>query len=184
MAYKKEWFRELPGGTPEKPLRGFGHLLPRSMGVRSLGTIWSSSLFPNRAPEGWELLLTYIGGARDRGIADLTEEEIYKQVDADNHQILLKPDAPEGKRLACRVWQTAIPQYRKGHLEILEALEKDEKKCPGFFLGGNYRTGVAFGDCVAFGLNEAKRIAEYFETAPGAVQEEKASKTKEAAAVA
>jgi oxygen-dependent protoporphyrinogen oxidase len=184
MAYKKEWFRELPGGTPEKPLRGFGHLLPRSMGVRSLGTIWSSSLFPNRAPEGWELLLTYIGGARDRGIADLTEEEIYKQVDADNHQILLKPDAPEGKRLACRVWQTAIPQYRKGHLEILEALEKDEKKCPGFFLGGNYRTGVAFGDCVAFGLNEAKRIAEYLETAPGAVQEEKASKTKEAAAVA
>ena len=161
MAYKKEWFKELPGAQPNKPLVGFGHLLPRKMGVRSLGTIWSSSLFPGRAPEGWELLLTYIGGARDTGIADMSEEEIFKQVDADNHQILLKDDAPEGMRIACRVWQTAIPQYRKGHLDILQALEEDEAKCPGLFLGGNYRTGVAFGDCVQFGFTEAERVAKF-----------------------
>ena len=161
MAYKKEWFRDLPGGTKEEPLKGFGHLLPRAMGIRSLGTIWSSSLFPNRAPEGWELLLTYIGGARDTAIADLSDDELYEQVDADNHKILLRPDAPEGKRVGCRLWQTAIPQYRKGHLEILDALEKDEAKCPGLYLGGNYRTGVAFGDCVQFGWTQAETIAEY-----------------------
>jgi len=165
MAYKKEWFRELPGATKEKPLVGFGHLLPRAMGIRSLGTIWSSSLFPGRAPEGWELLLTYIGGARDREIADMTEEDIYAQVDSDNHAILLKPDAPTGERIGCRVWKTAIPQYRKGHLDILAAVEKDESACPGFFLGGNYRTGVAFGDCVQFGWTEAERVAKFLETA-------------------
>lgn len=164
MAYRKEWFKDLPGATPEKPLRGFGHLLPRSMGIRSLGTIWSSSLFPGRAPEGWELLLTYIGGARDKGIMDLSVDQIYEQVDKDVHKILLKSDAPAGRRLACRVWPTAIPQYRRGHLEILQAVAQDEAKCPGFFLGGNYRTGVAFGDCVQFGIEEAAKIATYLQS--------------------
>ncbi|GKY90627.1 hypothetical protein MPSEU_000036200 [Mayamaea pseudoterrestris] len=166
MGYPRSSFKKLPGGTAEKPLVGFGHLLPRAMGVRSLGTIWSSSLFPGRAPEGWELLLTYIGGARDRGIADMTEEEIYQQVDKDNHHILLKNDAPAGKRIGMRVWKFAIPQYRKGHLDILAALEEDEAKCPGFFVGGNYRSGVAFGDCVQFGWQEAERVVKYLESAP------------------
>jgi len=161
MAYPKTSFKELPGGTKSNPLRGFGHLIPRSMNIRSLGTIWSSSLFPNRAPDDYELLLTYIGGARDRGIADMAEEDIFAQVDADNHQVLLKKDAPAGKQIGIRVWQTAIPQYNKGHLDILKELEDDEAKCPGLFLGGNYRTGVAFGDCVGYGVTEAKRVVEF-----------------------
>ena len=96
----------------------------------------------------------------------MTVEEIYDQVDRDNHAILLKEDAPAGKRIGCRVWQQAIPQYRKGHLKILSDLEVDEAKCPGFFLGGNYRTGVAFGDCVQFGWNEAEKVAKFLQSTP------------------
>merc|ERR1712060_758469 len=103
-------------------LPGFGSLNPRTEGVRTLGTLWSSSLFPGRCPDDYNLLLNYIGGSRDVGITELTDEELVNEVDKGCREVLLKPDAPRPKAVAIKVWPTAIPQYELGHEEIMNQL--------------------------------------------------------------
>ena len=166
VAYPKKSFKdvELPNGFGNlQNLPGFGSLNPRTEGVRTLGTLWSSSLFPGRAPEGYNLLLNYIGGSRDVGLADLSDEEILAEVDKGCRQVLLQDSAPPAKLIGMKIWPTAIPQYELGHLPIMDELEKAESKLPGFWVCGNYRSGVAFPDCVTFGYEKAKEVKSFLD---------------------
>ena len=88
----------------------------------------------------------------------MSEEEIVAEVDKGCRQVLLNQDAPPPKILGVKLWPTAIPQYELGHLPLIEQLEKAEAETPGLYVMGNYRTGVAFPDCVTFGYDHAKVV--------------------------
>jgi len=140
---------------------GFGQLHPRTQGITTLGTIYSSSLFPGRAPAGEMLLLNYIGGAMNRNIVNQTHEELVAQVDKDLRRMLVKPDAPKPKTVGVRVWQRAIPQFNLGHMEQLDVAKAGlrEAGLDGLILGGNYVCGVALGKVVEHGYELADTLA-------------------------
>ena len=79
-------------------LPGFGQLHPRTQGVTTLGSIYSSSLFPSRAPDGELLVLNYIGGATNTTIGELEQQAVVDTIDTDLREMLLKSDAPKVSR--------------------------------------------------------------------------------------
>ena len=68
--------------------QGFGMLIPKIEGFKILGTIFSSALFPNRAPAGHLNLTSYIGGARYPELASLPPDKLVEVVLADLRKLL------------------------------------------------------------------------------------------------
>lgn len=135
------------------PLDGFGMLVPKIEGFRILGTLFSSTLFPNRAPEGHVLLTTYIGGARYPELALLDDDELVQLVLGDLRVLLGVSAKPSFT--ARTTWKKAIPQYEVGYGEFKEMMTNFEKEYPGIYLAGNFRDGISLPDCIT----HAKAIA-------------------------
>ena len=148
-----------PVSAFKQKLDGFGNLIPRGQGIRTLGTIWSSSLFSGRAPEGWQTLTNFIGGSTDPEIGQLEDDQIVKLVHQDLRQTLLKEEI-QPKVLAVNLWKRAIPQYDLGHLKRLETINQRLTQLPGLYLCSNYIDGVALGDCVRRAFQQAETISK------------------------
>ncbi|HZS05789.1 MAG TPA: protoporphyrinogen oxidase [Blastocatellia bacterium] len=137
-----------------RPLDGFGFLAPRSEGLRILGSIWNSSLFPERAPEGWALMNNFIGGETDPEAVSLSDEELIRIAHNDLKKVLGVTGEP--RRLPVTRRRRAIPQYNLGHAARVAKIEAALKNRRGLWLAGNYLRGVSLGDCI----REARRIGD------------------------
>lgn len=137
-------------------LDGFGFLVPRFSGLRILGSVWNSSLFPGRAPEAYALLTTFVGGATDPSAAKLSPEELSNIVHSELAPLLAIKSAPT----FCNVtsWPRALPQYNLGHADRLASIHKNLARFPGLFLAGNYLRGPAIGACVEQALAIAEEV--------------------------
>ncbi|TAL07180.1 MAG: protoporphyrinogen oxidase [Verrucomicrobia bacterium] len=136
---------------------GFGMLIPKIEGFKILGTIFSSSLFPNRAPAGHHTLTSYIGGERYPELASLPAEKLYEIVCEDLRVLLGVRGQPTFQH--CVFYPHAIPQYNVGYGRFKDLMNVVEAQAPGFFLAGHYRDGVSLSDSILSGINVADRVA-------------------------
>lgn len=140
-------------------LTGFGFLVPRSEKLRTLGTVWNSSLFPGRAPEGKVAITSFAGGSTDPEIVALPEPQIAAIVYKENAHVL----GISGPPLSSSVWrhEKALPQYSLGHGHIVESIRDAERKNPGLFFAANYLEGPSLGKCLDVGTQTADAVQEY-----------------------
>ena len=144
------------------PAEGFGMLIPQVEGFNILGTIFSSSLFPNRAPSGHVTLTSYVGGERHPELASLPPDKLCELTLADLRVLLGVKGEPVFRHTA--FYPRAIPQYNVGFGRYRELMSDIEKDAPGLFLAGHYRDGVSLSDSIVSGMNAAERVEAFLQT--------------------
>ncbi len=145
----------------KRSLDGFGFLVPSVERRKILGTIWSSSLFPHRAPENSVALTTFVGGARQPEIASESDENLVRIVCEEFQNLLSIEGSPSFVKITR--WQKAIPQYNIGYHKILKAIERFEENFRGAFISANFRCGIAVGDCLISAEKTAQEMSTYLD---------------------
>jgi protoporphyrinogen/coproporphyrinogen III oxidase len=140
-------------------LNGFGFLVSHAERLRVLGTIWNSSLFPGRCPDGTVLMTSFLGGATNPQILSMNDSQIGSQA----HEELAKILQISGPPIAQQLWRhlRALPQYNLGHAQKVTAIREDLSRLPGLFITGNYLDGPSIGSCVLQGFRTAQSVRDY-----------------------
>jgi oxygen-dependent protoporphyrinogen oxidase len=139
--------------------QGYGMLIPKIEGFKILGTIFSSALFPNRAPAGHHLLTSYVGGERYPELSSLPPEQLVELV-CEDLRVLLGVKSPPVFR-HCALYPKAIPQYNVGYGKFKDIINEIEAGTRGLFFAGHFRDGVSLGDSIVSGVNIAGRAGKF-----------------------
>ncbi|EXC31353.1 Protoporphyrinogen oxidase [Morus notabilis] len=172
----------------KRPLEGFGVLVPsveQRNGLKTLGTLFSSMMFPDRAPSDLYLYTTFVGGSRNKELASASIDELKQVVTSDLKQLLGAEGEPTFYQtklldygsviwiIILRLkhandshfhWKKAFPLYGHNYDSVVEAIEMMEKKLPGFFYAGNHKGGLSVGKAIASGFKAAELVISYLES--------------------
>ncbi len=137
-------------------LNGFGLLVPEVENLQILGALFTSSLFPYRAPEDHVTITVFIGGVRQGELALEVEE---KRLDiALNDLTMLLGISGSPAFIFHKKWTKAIPQYNVGYGDIKSKFQRLEKDNPGLYFTGNYREGISVADTMLQAIQTADNI--------------------------
>lgn len=142
-----------------RPPDGFGYIAPQNTRRDVLGVQWCSSIYPDRAPEGFVLWRALCGGVHRAEMVDWDDDRLVRAV----HNEMKLAMGVVGPPVFHRVvrWPKAIPQYVIGHRDRVARIEAAAARHPGLFLAGNAYHGIAMGDCAEQGELVASRVAQF-----------------------
>ncbi|MCL0033290.1 protoporphyrinogen oxidase [Thermodesulfovibrionales bacterium] len=146
------------GGKISRGLNGFGFLVPAKERREIMGTLYDSSIFPNRAPEGYALLRTIVGGARAAKVALLNDERLLSTVMVELSEIMGLKAEPDFVKIFRH--EKAIPQYTARHDKNLDQIDRSIARHKRLFLAGNAYRGIGVNDCIENSLKLADYIAQ------------------------
>ena len=138
------------------PLNGFGFVVPKVENRSIIAGTFSSVKYSGRAPSDHALLRTFIGGALQAELFERDDADMIDMVHSELKDLLGIHSDPISSRIAR--YPQSMPQYRVGHLRLVDQIEKQVAQYPGLALAGNAYRGVGIADCVRGGEAAADTV--------------------------
>ena len=132
------------GGSSLPP--GFGYLTPEQEARFTLGTLFSSNMFPGRAPEGHIVFETLIGGRRHPERLELDDATLTRLALQDAREILNLTGEPTYSKILRP--EGGIPQLGRGYPQLLAWRDKLVQDTPGLFISGFGWEGIGINDMI------------------------------------
>lgn len=154
LAYRESDFPQIP--------RSFGFVVPAIERRRIIAGSFSSMKFAGRAPQGCVLLRVFVGGALQKEMMALDDDEMVSAARAEISALLGVTAAPILTRVAR--WVDSMPQYAVGHAALVSEIQERARNLPGLHLAGAAYHGVGIPDCVHDGEQAAEAAWSYLET--------------------
>lgn len=132
---------------------GFGYLAPEKEQRFALGTLFSSHMFPGRAPDKHVLLEVLIGGRKHPERLELDDDELIDAVFKDLSQLIDLPERPCFSRIMRP--RSGIPQLEEGFPALLGWRNQLQESHHGLHICGFGWNGIGINDMT----KEARKIA-------------------------
>ena len=145
---------------------GFGFLTPEQEQRFSLGCLFSSNMFPGRAPENHILFEVLVGGRRHPERLELDDQTLVDNVLEDMRQLLHLPEDPTYIKILRS--SGAIPQLEKGYPELLRWRDRLVQHQKNLFICGFGWDGIGLNDM----MKHATRVAEALQAGEENTREE------------
>ncbi|MGE4620410.1 MAG: protoporphyrinogen oxidase, partial [Planctomycetota bacterium] len=142
-----------------KEPQGFGFLVPRDQDLSILGTIWSSSIFPWRAPDQHSLATVFLGGTRDPESVDESEQKLIDRAVSTLEKVHGSELSPS--MVALRKAPMAIPQLGIGHAKRVAEIRSELQSDPRLVVAGGFMDGISLENCARSGQDAAVQVVSH-----------------------
>lgn len=128
-------------------IHAFGGLIPPREKRELLGILFTSSMFPNRAPKNGAMLSIFMGGALRKDIINKSDEELKEIIKRETSELLqIKNWNPEIIKIFKHPY--AITQYTIDMERVNQATQGIELNNPNLIIGGSICDGIGMADRV------------------------------------
>jgi protoporphyrinogen/coproporphyrinogen III oxidase len=138
-------------------LNAFGGLIPHKENRAILGSLFMSTLFPDRAPRGGALMSVFMGGVRRPEIFGWDDAKISAHAERELMQLFrLREFSPSLFKIFR--YQHAIPQYTATTKHRIRAIEAAQRQIPGLYIAGNAIQGIGTADRIKQGFKVSQQL--------------------------